>query len=132
VGISPGGHGLHPGAKIKDEYDPKVVKHAARLGAELGADIVKVKLYRKTRDISGSGGGQLHPGGDRRGNPRWRATGTSWRLVKGATEAGAGGASIGRNAFQHRNPAKIVRAISLIVHENASVDEALKVLGGKK
>ena len=30
------------GAKIEDEYDVKYVKHAARVGAELGADIVKV------------------------------------------------------------------------------------------
>ena len=30
------------GPKIKDEYDVKNVKHAARVGAELGADIVKV------------------------------------------------------------------------------------------
>ena len=30
------------GSKIKDEYDVNNVKHAARVGAELGADIVKV------------------------------------------------------------------------------------------
>ena len=30
------------GEKIKDEYDPQVIKHVSRLGAELGADIVKV------------------------------------------------------------------------------------------
>lgn len=30
------------GEKIANEYDPDVLKHAARLGAELGADIVKI------------------------------------------------------------------------------------------
>ena len=30
------------GPKVKDEYDVNNVKHAARVGAELGADIVKV------------------------------------------------------------------------------------------
>lgn len=30
------------GPKIKNQYDPAMVKHAARVGAELGADIVKV------------------------------------------------------------------------------------------
>ena len=29
------------GEKIKDEYDPEVIKHVSRLGAELGADLVK-------------------------------------------------------------------------------------------
>ncbi len=30
------------GPKIKNEFDVAVVKHAARVGAELGADMVKV------------------------------------------------------------------------------------------
>jgi len=30
------------GERIKDEYDPKVIAHVARLGAELVADIIKV------------------------------------------------------------------------------------------
>ena len=33
------------GPKVKNQYDVSVVKHAARVGAELGADIVKVPLY---------------------------------------------------------------------------------------
>ena len=44
---------------------------------------------------------------------------------------GAAGISIGRNAFQHRHPVKFVRAAACIVHQNKSVDEALKVLKGK-
>jgi DhnA family fructose-bisphosphate aldolase class Ia len=31
--------------------------------------------------------------------------------------------------FQHENPALIVKALSAIVHKNASVDGALKILG---
>jgi DhnA family fructose-bisphosphate aldolase class Ia len=34
--------------------------------------------------------------------------------------------AIGRNVFQHDKPTHIVRAITRIVHENASVEEALK------
>jgi class I fructose-bisphosphate aldolase len=37
--------------------------------------------------------------------------------------------SIGRNIFQHRDPSRMVGAISLIVHENAGVEEALGFLG---
>ncbi|MEZ4577118.1 MAG: hypothetical protein R2875_03655 [Desulfobacterales bacterium] len=32
------------GEKIKDEYDVEVVKHAARVGCEMGADIVKFRI----------------------------------------------------------------------------------------
>ena len=49
-------------------------------------------------------------------------------LIEGAMAGGAAGISIGRNAFQHRTPARFVRAASCIVHENKSVDEALELL----
>lgn len=119
------------GAKIKDEYDPKVVKHAARLGAELGADIVKVNYTGKPGTFREVVEGSFIPVVIA-GGPKMESDRDILEMVKGAIEAGAGGASIGRNAFQHRNPANIVRAISLIVHENVSVDEALKALGGER
>ncbi len=39
------------GKNITDEYDVKFIKHAARIGAELGADINKNKLYREQGNI---------------------------------------------------------------------------------
>jgi class I fructose-bisphosphate aldolase len=49
-------------------------------------------------------------------------------MVKGAIEAGASGTSIGRNVFQHDNPTRIVKALHMIVHGNATVEEALDYL----
>jgi len=49
-------------------------------------------------------------------------------MVAGALQAGAAGVSIGRNAFQHEKPDKIVAALSKMVHNNAGVEEAIKVL----
>ena len=49
-------------------------------------------------------------------------------MVKGSIDAGGSGASIGRNVFQHQNPTKIVKALCSLVHEDATVEEALKVL----
>jgi len=46
-----------------------------------------------------------------------------------AIKAGGAGLSIGRNVFQHENPTKMVKALSAIVHQDASVDEASKILG---
>jgi DhnA family fructose-bisphosphate aldolase class Ia len=51
-----------------------------------------------------------------------------FNMVQGALEAGAAGVSIGRNAFQHKNPAKMVQALSKMVHAAATVEEALKVV----
>jgi len=50
-------------------------------------------------------------------------------MVQDALKAGAAGVSIGRNAFQHKEPEKIIKAIGKIVHDGATVGQAKKVLG---
>jgi len=115
------------GPKIKNQYDPEMVKHAARVGAELGADIVKVP-YTGTREtfhdvVEGCFVPVVIAGGEKMDTDE-----DILEMVKGATDAGGAGVSIGRNVFQHRDPSKIVRAISRIVHGDASVQEALKLL----
>ncbi|MDD2473757.1 MAG: fructose-bisphosphate aldolase, partial [Methanoculleus sp.] len=49
-------------------------------------------------------------------------------LVEGAMEGGAAGISIGRNAFQHPAPNRLIRAAALIVHEGRSAEEAMEIL----
>ena len=49
-------------------------------------------------------------------------------MVRGAMDAGAGGVSIGRNAFQHQSPEKITRAIFNIVHHDHTIEQAKKEL----
>jgi 2-amino-3,7-dideoxy-D-threo-hept-6-ulosonate synthase len=52
------------GDKITDEHSPEVVKIAARVGAELGADIIKNQLHRRSGDIQGSNRGMPSPTGN--------------------------------------------------------------------
>ena len=117
------------GPKIKDSYDPDTIAHCARLGAELGADVVKVsytgseETFRKV--VEGSPVPVVIAGG-----PKMNSDREVIEMVKGAIEAGGAGVSIGRNAFQHADPTKIVRAIAQVVHKNVSVEEALKELEG--
>jgi len=115
------------GEKIKDEYDVNVIKHVARLAAELGADVVKVS-YTGSVDsfrevVVGCPVPVVIAGG-----PKMSSDREILEMVKGAVEAGGAGVSIGRNIFQHREPSRMVGAISLIVHENAGVEEALGFL----
>jgi fructose-bisphosphate aldolase, class I len=49
-------------------------------------------------------------------------------MVKGSIDAGGSGVSIGRNVFQHQDPTKMVQAISAIVNDGKTVDEALEIL----
>ena len=115
------------GGKIADEYDPKVLKHAARLGAELGADIVKISYSGTVESFQEVVAGCRVPiviaGGEKMESDK-----QILETVKGAMDAGAAGVSIGRNVFQHKNPTRMVGAVSMIVHENAAVEEAAAYL----
>ncbi len=116
------------GPKIKNEYDQKVVKHAARVGAELGADIVKVNYTGDPESFSEVVEGCPVPiviaGGE-----KVETDEALLQMVEGALKAGAAGVSIGRNVFQHEDPIAIIKAISKMVHENASIKEAMGKLG---
>ncbi len=117
------------GPKIKDEYDVNNVKHAARVGAELGADIVKVvytggvESFRQV--VEGCPIPVVIAGGPKMGSDE-----EIFRMVEGALAAGAAGLSIGRNAFQHATPDKMIRALSEMVHRGASVEAAIRTLEG--
>ncbi len=115
------------GEKIKDEYDVTVVKHAARVGCEMGADIVKVS-YTGSADsfrevVAGCTVPVVIAGGEKMDSDR-----EILEMVRGSIDAGGAGASIGRNVFQHKNPGRMVEAISAIVHDNKSVEDALTIL----
>jgi len=115
------------GPKIKDEFDVNNVKHAARVGAELGADIVKVPYTGSTESFTEVVRGCPVPVVIA-GGPKMDSDEDIFKMVHGALKAGASGLSIGRNAFQHQNPVKIVQALSKMVHEAASIEQATKIL----
>jgi class I fructose-bisphosphate aldolase len=115
------------GQKIKDEYEVGAIRHAARLGAELGADVVKVS-YTGDPDSFAEVVQGCHIPVIIAGGPKMESDRAILEMVKGAIEAGAAGTSIGRNVFQHKSPNKIVGALCMIVHKNASVEEALEFL----
>ncbi|MEW6375408.1 MAG: 2-amino-3,7-dideoxy-D-threo-hept-6-ulosonate synthase [Thermodesulfobacteriota bacterium] len=119
------------GPKVGNEYDVKVVKHAARVGAELGADIIKVPYTGSAESfrevVEGCPVPVVIAGGEKMETDK-----DVLKMVKGAMEAGGAGVSIGRNVFQHKDPAKIVQAISKIVHNGSTVEEGLKGLEEKR
>jgi len=62
------------------------------------------------------------------GGPKMDSDKAILEMVRGAIDAGASGTSIGRNVFQHKNPTRIVGALSKVVHENLTVEAALDFL----
>ncbi len=115
------------GPKITDEFDVKNVKHAARVGAELGADIVKVSYTGSVESFSEVVEGCPVPVVIA-GGPKMESDEDIFRMAEASLKAGAAGLSIGRNAFQHKQPEKMVAALCKMVHENASVADAIRML----
>ncbi|MDP2647403.1 MAG: 2-amino-3,7-dideoxy-D-threo-hept-6-ulosonate synthase [Desulfobacterales bacterium] len=115
------------GDKIKNEYDVDVIKHAARVGCEAGADIVKVSYTGSVETFKQVTAGCSVPvviaGGEKMESDR-----QILEMVKGSIDAGGAGVSIGRNVFQHKDPKAMMQAICAIVHEGADVEEALQHL----
>lgn len=110
-----------------NQYDPKVIAHCARIGAELGADIVKVPYSGDPESfkiaVEGSPVPVVIAGG-----PKMKTEREVLEMVKGAIEAGAKGLSVGRNIFQAKDRVKMVKALVHIVHRGGSVEEAMEIL----
>ncbi|TFG49523.1 MAG: fructose-bisphosphate aldolase [Candidatus Brocadiia bacterium] len=115
------------GAKIDNEYDVSKVKHAARVAAELGADIVKV-VYTGTPEsfatvVQGCTVPVVIAGGPKMGSDE-----DIFKMVEGALAAGSAGISIGRNAFQHPNPDRIIEVLCKMVHKGISAEQAIETM----
>ena len=114
------------GKKIKDEKDVEAVKLAARVGAELGADIVKtvytgsVESFKQV--IEGCPVPVIIAGGSK-GNEE-----ACLKMIEDAMKAGAAGVAMGRNSFQYKDPAKFVKAVCEVVHHKKSAKQACSVL----
>lgn len=119
------------GPNIQNQYAVDVVAHAARLGAELGADIIKTN-YTGDAETFKEVVRSCYVPVIVAGGPKVETVREVLQMVYDSIKAGGAGLSIGRNVFQHENPTLMVKALSAIVHRGASVDEALKILGELK
>lgn len=115
------------GPDIEDETSPEYVKHAARIAAELGADLVKVPYtgsVESFREVTeGCPIPVLIAGGEKMDTDR-----DILEMVEDSVMAGGSGVSIGRNVFQHEAPQKMLKAIANIVMNDATAEESLTLL----
>jgi DhnA family fructose-bisphosphate aldolase class Ia len=114
---------------LTEQYGFEYLRRNVRLCAELGADIVKTnwpgdeELFGRLVEAAGgipvvlAGGSRLQ---DRE---------LLWRMER-AMAAGGIGCSVGRNIFMHRSPRAITRALSRVMRERWSADQAFEELGG--
>jgi len=96
---------MYPRGEGINQFDEKAVALAARVGAELGADIVKtnftgdVESFRRV--VEGCPVPVVVAGGPKMGSDE-----DVLRMVRMAMDAGARGVAIGRNIFQAENPTR--------------------------
>jgi len=118
------------GHDVRDD-DPEAfaedLGHAARLGEELGADLIKT-AYSGTpesfeRVVESTRLPVVIAGGSKGTDEETLA------MVRGAMDAGAAGVSMGRSIFQHDDPGAIAAAVASVVHDDASASEAVERSG---
>lgn len=112
------------GPTVRDPFAVEVVEHAARIGAELGASVVKTvytgdpESFRRV--VRGCPVPVLVAGG-----PKAESDEQVLTMVQGALEAGAAGVSIGRNVFGHVDPAAMTAALVSLVHGRIPMTDVL-------
>ena len=98
---------------------------ACRMGAELGADLIKsrysgsVEEFRRSVDACGRP--VLVAGGPRRGG----GLGGTLETVSEILEAGASGVIFGRQIWQHDDPVEAVGAVSELIHAYSGIEDAV-------
>ena len=103
------------GPVIPNEHSLDAVSHAARLGYEIGADMVQTN-YTGDADTFRRVVHSVKVPVVIAGGPPASSDSQVLDMVAGAISAGASGVSIGRNIFQHKNPTAMTKAIKSIVH----------------
>jgi len=118
------------GPRIQNEHEATVVAHAARIGAELGADIIKTNFTGSVESFKTVTESCPVPVVIA-GGPKCKSIHEILQTTHDAVKGGAAGLSIGRNVFQCENPTLVAKALVAIVHKNATVEQGLKIFGEK-
>jgi predicted phospho-2-dehydro-3-deoxyheptonate aldolase len=118
---------MHPQPKKDKEKQLKAVMRAARIGAEMGADLVRVPYPGSIETFQEVVGACPVPlvaiGGEKKVRER-----DFLRMVFDIMQTGAYGISVGRNVFQYKKPGNMIKAITQIVHKGFAVSTAVSAL----
>ena len=113
-------------ASLPDNVAPDIAL-ASRIGAEMGADIIKTRYSGDEasfrRIVAAAGRPVMVAGGPMRDS----SLHSLLEMVEQCLSAGAEGVIFGRNVWQHPRPEAVLAALAAMVHDAASVSEALAV-----
>jgi class I fructose-bisphosphate aldolase len=102
------------GKAIKNDTSKKILAYAARVGLELGADMIKIKYNHSAKDMKwitkSAGKTKVVIAGGMKENEK-----NFLKDVKEIMANGACGLAIGRNIWQHQNPLEITNKIRRLI-----------------
>ncbi|MDN3523586.1 class I fructose-bisphosphate aldolase [Halomonas ramblicola] len=114
------------GSKISTPTESDAVAYAVRAGAELGVDLIKtvwtgsgdsfLKVVESCPSRVALAGGEM---GDNLED--------YLKMTREALDVGLAGVTYGRFVWQHEHPAAVIRSISALMHDDASVEQALGI-----
>ncbi len=111
----------------EDARSPENIQNVIRIGAEMGLDLIKTQYTGDAQAFGDAVSSSFVPvvvlGGS-----KVKDDGAVLGMVREAMDAGASGVAMGRNIWGHAKPEAMTAAVAAVVHEDASVDEALKIL----
>lgn len=113
--------------KEMEKRDQRYLALACRVAAELGAHLVKTYYCEGfSKVVEGCPVPLVVAGG-----PKLDSDRAVLELAHAAIAQGAAGLDMGRNIWQSEHPVAMIRALRAIVHEKATVREALDLMGGE-
>jgi 3-hydroxy-5-phosphonooxypentane-2,4-dione thiolase len=114
--------------KELEKRDARYLALACRVSAEIGAHLVKTYYCDGfSKVVEGCPVPLVVAGG-----PKLDSEQAALELAHSAIAEGAKGIDMGRNIWQSEHPVAMLKALRAIVHENATVREALDVLGAER
>ena len=128
VGLPVVVHSYPKGKNIpeNERFSLENVRYAARVGAEVGVDIVKT-YYTGSPDTFAKVVECVPAKVVAAGGPKIADLNQMLTSVKDIIDAGAAGITYGRNIWQDPNPAGVISAIKAIVHENVDPAQAIEI-----
>ncbi|SNY92886.1 fructose-bisphosphate aldolase, class I [Cohaesibacter sp. ES.047] len=113
-------------ALAEDINDGEFVRFHARIGLEMGADIIKTDWPGSTEALKKITS-ELPLPIMLAGGPKTNSDFGTLQLVSQIVEAGAAGILFGRSIFQSDNPLALMKACRSVIHDNTSAQEAAEL-----
>ena len=109
--------------KETEKREARYLALACRIAAELGARVVKTYWCQNfEKVIEGCPVPVVIAGG-----PKCETEKEVFEFVYDGLQKGAVGINLGRNVWQNPNPVAVARALQAIIHQNATVKEAVEI-----